>query len=185
MRLHQHKRPQAPKRQRGITLITTAVMLILVMILGVSAVSLSRSEFRLAGNMQFRNAALNDAEAAVISAERWLTTGTNYLNAGFTTYDSAGTPHLFPANAMAALTPPDNDPLTMTWGNDNSLAVGNSRYFIEQLASNKKLIPTSLNVGGRAAAGCNQVNIYRIVTRGESARGTTRFVQSVYSVLNC
>ena len=50
------------RRQQGITLITTVIMLVLVMLLGVSAVMLSRSEFRLAGNLQFRNAALNDQQ---------------------------------------------------------------------------------------------------------------------------
>lgn len=173
------------RRQRGITLITTVVMLVLVMLLGVSAVMLSRSEFRLAGNLQFRNSALNDAETALVTAEQWLATGSNHLNAGFSTYDGAGTPHLYPINYIATLSAPDNDPLTMSWGNDNSLAVGNSRYLIERIALNKKLIPTSLNIGGNAATGCAQVNIYRIVVRGESSRGTTRFIQSVYSVLSC
>lgn len=173
------------RRQQGITLITTAVMLVLVMLLGVSAVMLSRSEFRLAGNLQFRNAALNDAENAVVAAEQWLATGSNFLNAGFTTYDGSGTPHLYPINYIATQTAPNNDPLTMDWGNDNSLAVGNSRYIIERIAINKKLIPTSLNIGGNPTTGCAQVNIYRIVARGESSRGTTRFIQSVYSVLSC
>lgn len=174
-----------PRRQQGITLITTVVMLVMVMLLGVSAVMFSRSEFRLAGNLQFRNTALNDAESAVVFAEQWLATGSNYLNAGFTTYDGSGTPHLYPINYMAGLSAPNNNPLTMEWGNDNSIAVGNSRYLIERVALNKKLIPTSQNIGANKATGCAQVNIYRIVVRGESSRGTTRFIQSIYSVLSC
>lgn len=174
----------SPRRQQGITLITTVVMLVMVMLLGVSAVMFSRSEFRLAGNLQFRNTALNDAENAITTAEQWLAAG-NHLNSGFTTYDGAGTPQLYPIGYLAGLSAPNNNPLTMAWDVDNSMAVGNSRYIIEKIANNKKLIPTSLNVGGNKATGCNQVNIYRIVARGESSRGTTRFVQSVYSVLNC
>jgi Tfp pilus assembly protein PilX len=180
-----HQLESSPRRQHGITLITTAVILVLVMLLGVSAVMFSRSEFRLAGNLQFRNTALNDAESAVVFAEQWLSSGNNYLNAGFTAYDAAGTPHLYPINYMAGLAAPDNNPLTMDWGNDNSIAVGNSRYLIERVALNKKLIPTSQNIGANKATGCAQVNIYRIVVRGESSRGTTRFIQSIYSVLSC
>ncbi|MDP1613304.1 MAG: hypothetical protein Q8M11_19780 [Sulfuritalea sp.] len=168
------------RRQRGITLITTTVMLVMVMLLGVSAVMLSRSEFRLAGNLQFRNAALNDAETALSAAEQWV--ANNNLNAGFATYGSVGTPWLYPIGYLDAQSV---DPLTMTWNSSNSLAAGNSRYLIERIGLNKKLIPTSLNVGGNPATGCTKVNIYRIVARGESLRGTTRFIQSIYSVLSC
>ena len=158
-------------------------MLVMVMLLGVSAVMLSRSEFRLAGNLQFRTTAFNDTETAVITAEQWV--GANYLHAGFTTYDSSGTPWLHPIGHLAALSAPNNDPLTMTWDNTNSLIVGNSRYLIERIGLNKKLIPTSLNVGGNKATGCTQVDLYRVVARGESLRGTTRFIQTIYSVLSC
>jgi Tfp pilus assembly protein PilX len=169
-------------RQRGISLVTTLVMMVAVMVLGLSAVLVSKGDFVLSGNLQFQSAAMNQAEASAIVAEQWLAAGTNYLDPGFTTY-AAATGHLYPIGYLAA-----NNivPLTMTWDSDNSTQVSaNQRYLIEFLARDKTLIPTSLNQGGRAASGCNKVNVYRIVARGGSGRGASKFVQSIYSRLSC
>jgi Tfp pilus assembly protein PilX len=179
-------RPTLPRRsrQRGISLVTTLVMLLAVMVLGLSAILISKSEFMLSGNVQFQSAALNEAEAAAVVAEQWLASGTNYLNAGFTTYNtSAG--YLYPINYMSTNS---IDPLTMTWSTANSIQVGsntNERYLIEFLAKDKTLIPTGLAVGGRASSGCNKTDVFRIIAQGGSARGATRFIQSIFSVLSC
>lgn len=170
-------------RQRGISLITTLVMLVAVMVLGLSAILASKSDFMLSGNLQFQSAALGQAEATAVLAEQWLAAGTtNYLDAGFTTRSSA-TPHLYPIGYLAAN---GIDPVTMNWGDGNSTQVAdNQRYLIELLAKDRTLIPTSLNLGGRAASGCNRVNVYRIIAQGGSGRGASKFVQSIYSRLSC
>lgn len=176
-----------PGRQRGATLVIALLVLVLIMMIGITAISTSDTQFKLAGNLQFEDSALNNAEAAVTAAENWLSTGTNFNDAGFTVYDN-NKPHLLPIGRLASLASPDNDPLTMTWGNGNSLAVGGNtrqRYFIEQMSLNNKLQGSSQVVGGRTSSGCNQVNTYQITGRGTSARGATKFVQSFYSVLNC
>lgn len=175
----------SPNRQRGISLVTTLIMLLAVTSLGISAMLVSKSEFMMSGNLQFQSAALNEAEASVANGEQWIAAGTNYLNAGFTTYSSGSTSYLFPIGYM---TTNSIDPLTMTWNDTNSLLVSGTtgqRYLIEMLAKDKTLIPSSLNTGGRAAAGCNKVNIYRIIANGTSARGSSRMVQSIYSRLSC
>ena len=108
------------KRERGISLVTTLVMLLAVMVLGLSAITISKSQFMLAGNLQFQAGALNEAEAAAVAAEQWLSSGTNYLNAGFTTFNtSAG--YLYPIGYMTANS---IDPLLMTWSTTNSIQVG-------------------------------------------------------------
>ncbi|MGP1677522.1 MAG: pilus assembly PilX family protein [Burkholderiales bacterium] len=181
-------------RQRGISLVTTLVMLVAVMVLGLSAILVSKSDFMLSGNLQFQSAALNEAEAAAVAAERWLAVngGRNVTTnvPGFSTYSSA-TPHLYPLGSNIATAA-----MTMSWSDSNSKIPpdpdgtdpGNSttqRYLIELLASDRTLIPTSLNVGGRQASGCNKVNVYRIIAQGGSARGASKFVQSIYSRLSC
>ncbi len=169
-------------RQRGISLVTTLVMLVAVMVLGLSAILSSKSDFMLSGNLQFQSAALSQAEASVVVAERWLAAGTNYLNGGFTTYSTANG-HLYPIGYLAAN---GIDPVAMNWGDGNSVQVAdNQRYLIELLAKDRTLIPTSLNLGGRAASGCNRVNVYRIIAQGGSGRGASKFVQSIYSRLSC
>ncbi len=169
------------RRQSGSTLIVSLIILIILMLLGVTAMVTSDTQYKLAGNLQFENAAMNNTETAISSAETWLATGTNYNNAAFTAYD-ASLPHLYPLGMLT-----DTAPLTMTWSDSNSIQVSdtNQRYIIELMSVGNRLAGSSQAVGGRASSGCNQVNTYRITARGASARGTTKFIQSYYSVLSC
>lgn len=174
-----------PARQQGATLIVALVVLLLIMMLGITAITTSNTQFKLAGNLQFEDGAMNNAEAAVAAAEQWLSTGTNFSNSGFATYSGA-TPHLHPIGHLAGLVAPANDPLTMVWSDSNSVQVtGNQRYLVELLSLNNRLRTSSQVQGGRTSTGCNQVNVYAITARGQSARGATKFVQSIYSVLSC
>ena len=173
--------------QTGSTLVISMVILIIVMLIGVTTMVISNTQFKLAGNLQFEDSAMNNTETAVTTAENWLSTGTNYNNAGFTTYSSA-TAHLHPTGHLEGLTAPDNDPLSMTWDDDNSAEVAgnsNQRYLIQQMSTGNRLQGSSQAVGGHASSGCNHVNTYLITARGMSARGATKFVQSFYSVLSC
>lgn len=182
--------PRFAVRQNGATLVIALLILVLIMMIGITAVSTSNTQFKLAGNLQFEDSALNNAEVAITTAENWLATtpaATGYNDPGFAAYNVA-TPQLLPTGYLAALVAPANSPLSMTWGNTNSLAVGGSnaqRYFIELMSRNSRLQGSSAVVGGRASAACNQVNTYLITARGVSARGATKFVQSYYSVLSC
>lgn len=190
-----------PVRQKGATLVIALLILVLIMMIGITAVSTSNTQFKLAGNLQFEDSALNNAEAAITAAEAWLANGTNFATAGFTAYDRPNNPELYPIGRLAGLAAPDNSPLTMNWrdatddaATANSVTVNdplsgarnvNQRYFIELMSTNNRLQGSSQVVGGRTSSGCNQVNTYQITARGASARGATKFVQSYYSVLNC
>ena len=68
--------PVLPARQRGATLIVALLILVLIMIIGITAVSTSNTQYKLAGNLQFEDSAINNAETAISSAELWLSTGT-------------------------------------------------------------------------------------------------------------
>jgi type IV pilus assembly protein PilX len=173
------------RNQRGASLAVALVVITVLMLSGVAAFYASGTQFRLAGNLQYQNAALNQAETAVAAGESWLATSTNFQSAGFTTYSSSVTPHLYPAGYLAAN---NIDPLTMTWSDTNSVKVdttGNQRYLIELLASNKRLMGSDLSIGGRTSTGCSQVNLYRLTARGASGRGSAKTVQSAYSVKSC
>lgn len=192
-----------PQRQRGVTLVVALIVLVLIMMIGIVAISTSDTQFKLAGNIQFEDSAMNNAEAGIAAGERWLSTGTNYLDPGFLAFNAA-TPEILPIGYLAAQTAPANSPLTMTWGDGNSRCVGDTvmataacdtepapggnpaqRYYIEMLSLNNRLQGSSQVVGGRTSTGCNQVNTYQVTARGTSARGATKIVQSYYSHLNC
>jgi Tfp pilus assembly protein PilX len=175
-----------PARQGGATLVIALLILVLIMMIGITAVSTSNTQYKLAGNLQFEDGAMNNAEAAVSAAENWLITSTaavppvpHYLDAGFTT---AGT-------TVGLLTIASNSaPLTMTWNDSSSISVnGNSaqRYIIKLMSTNNLLTGSSAAVGRQGAAVCNKVNNYMITGRGTSHRGATKYVQSFYSVLAC
>ena len=200
-----------PARQKGATLVIALLILVLIMMIGITAISTSNTQFKLAGNLQFEDSAMNNTEAAITAAEQWLTPA-NIKNAGFTGAgpltspepgSNAATPELLPLTSVAAIrTARDTKPFSMTWGDANSRCIGstnypacnaggstdgspNQRYYIELMSLNNRLLGSSAAVGGRTSSGCNQVNTYQITARGVSARGATRFVQSFYSVLSC
>lgn len=178
--------------ERGSTLVISLIILIILMLLGVTAMTTSDTQYKLAGNLQFEDTAMNSGETAISAAETWIAGSTGGVahirDAGFTTYNNGVSPQLYPAGYLTGLAAPGNDPLTMTWGNSNSADVsgdGSQRYIIELMSTDTRLVGSNQGVGGRASAGCNQVNTYRITARGTSARGATKFIQSYYSVLNC
>ena len=182
----------APRRQTGSTLIISLIILILLMLLGVTAMTTSDTQYKLTGNLQFEDSAMNNAETAINAAETALGNGTiALLDTGFTTaYVSANGPvttGLYPLNSGI-------DPFTLSWtgtggnGNGNGYAVqvaSGQRYIVELMSTNSRLVGSSQVTGGRSSSGCNQVNTYRITARGTSARGATKFIQSFYSVLSC
>lgn len=173
-------------RQSGSTLVISMIVLVVIMLLGTMAMVTSDTQYKLAGNLQFQDAAMNNAETAITTAENWLASDTNYADTAFTTYDPSK-PHLYPIGYLEARAAPNNSPLTMDWSDNNSIQVDNDdqRYIIELMSVGNRLSGSGQTIGGRASSGCNQVNTYRITARGASARGTTRFVQSYYSVLSC
>ena len=185
-------------RQRGATLVVALLILVLIMMIGITAVSTSNTQYKLAGNLQFEDSALNNAEAAVTAAENWLATGLNYDNPAFTAVAASTDPDPGPDPATPQLLPRTSVPavrderdvrgFSISWDDTNSLDVRGDevqRYYIELISQNNRLQGSSQVVGGRASSGCNQVNTYLITGRGASARGAVKFVQSYYSVLNC
>ncbi len=161
--------------ERGAVLITSLIILGLLMLLSASAVMMSRTQFKVAGNTQFQSLALSDAESAIAAGENWL--NTNFAAAGFST---TGHPGIYPAGTVI-------DPLTMKWDDATSIKVdpaGNQRYAIELYMPSRTLPTNSLgqcNSYGMVAP-CPKVNLYRISARGVSRAGATKVVQSFYAV---
>lgn len=168
-------------RQKGATLVVALLVLVLIMMIGIAAINTSSTQFSVAGNLQFEDSALNNAEAALTTAETWLRA--NYNDAGFSTRISG------PLYPMPAAGTQPIDPLTLDWTTDSaSMRVAgnqNQRYFIQQMSLNSSLPGSSQAVGGRTNAVCNKVNTYLVAGRGASARGATKVVQSYFSVQSC
>jgi Tfp pilus assembly protein PilX len=162
-------------RQGGASLVVTLIMLVVLMLMGVSAIVVSNTQFRMAANLQFQNLAMANADSALAQAESWI--GKNFSNPGFATRSDGG---LYPVGTAP-------DPNTMAWTDTTSVKVdilGNQRYTIELLAGPRTLPSNSIgncNVYGQIAP-CPKVNVYRLTGRGTSVLGAVKIVQSIYAV---
>jgi Tfp pilus assembly protein PilX len=168
-------------RQQGATLVVALLVLVLIMMIGIAAINTSTTQFTVAGNLQFEDSAMNNAESALTTGETWLRS--NYKDAGFTTRVSGP---LYPLPASGTL---PVDPLTLDWTTDTaSTKVASNpsqRYFIQLISQNSSLPGSSQAMGGRTNTVCNKVNTYLVAARGASARGATKIVQSYFSVQSC
>jgi Tfp pilus assembly protein PilX len=162
--------------QRGSALIVTLAILTALSLIGVSAITISKSNLRLAANLQFQNAAQNEAESALAVAENWIST--NYSSTAF--FGGTAVNGLYAAGSTI-------DPLTLSWTDANSIEVsgsnGRQRYLIEVFVTNRTLPSNSLgncNTYNNPAP-CPKVNVFRISARGTSLLGATRVVQTLFA----
>ena len=169
--------------QRGAVLVTGLIILAILLLLSASAVMVSNTQFKVAGNMQFQNLAMSNAENAIASAENWLNTPPNINDPGFV---AAGTAGLYPA-----VVPPPPYPFDLfdatQWTDANSIkppGTENQRYAIELYMADRTPPTSSAAMCNpyNQTAPCPKVNLYRISARGVSTLGATKIVQSLYAV---
>jgi Tfp pilus assembly protein PilX len=168
-------------RQKGVTLVIAMVMLIVLMLLGISAMTASGLMSRLAGNLQFQNEAKYRAENALVAGESLLLTGTNSQNNAFST----------PGSATAAL--PFYDPTAVlsplsSWpAASYSVDAAGTQQYIIQLISSIPSPPagqqiTSMGGGGGPVTPTTNYYLFRVTAKGTSVRGATRLVESIVQV---
>jgi type IV pilus assembly protein PilX len=168
-----------PSRQRGVVLAVALIMLVVITLLGVSAMQATSLEERMAGNMRDRSLAFQAAEAALRDGERVLT------QAVLSTFD--GTNGLYPAPAVGALPvwlKADGSLQDDTFWNANGRSYSDTvsgvtvqpRYIIEEIAR----LP---GVGESLEAGqpVPDITYYRVTARGIGGTATAVvIVQSTY-----
>jgi hypothetical protein len=179
--------------QRGASLVLTIVILAALTLLGVGAVTVSRSNIRLAVNLQFQNAAQNEAESALARAESWLYTNSKspaihdpavpavagLLKAGTVLDDhfAIDWDDQTQVARIDAAAVPSTDP-----GFEEATANPNQAYVIELFAANRTLVSNSAGTCNtyNEPAPCPQVDIFRVTARGQSRLGASRIVQTLF-----
>ena len=156
-------------RQRGAAqLFITIVLLAVIMMLGITATIISSTQFKLAGNLQFENQAFDNAEAAAAKGLSWLTTGCNGQN-----YVIGNATYLLAVPKTAG----HIDAFNFDWDSKAATVVDSSRqYVIQLMAVDVKL--GGLGTGQPASFNDQRGNLFRITSRGTSAKGTARIVQT-------
>jgi Tfp pilus assembly protein PilX len=149
-------------KQTGSTLIVTLIILILVMLLGVTALSTSDTQAKLTGNLQFENVALNKAEEILGNNEAILL---------------ANPAAQINPQTAAATVPAGYDPLANTaWQ-----AAGFEIKFVSlDRLPGADLKTICSDLANPHTYDC--VNTYLVTAIGTSSRGASKVVQSFFSV---
>lgn len=163
--------------QAGSTLVVSMIMLVVLMLLGVMSMSTSDTAYKLAGNLQFENNALNNAEAALSDVENSLKNGgIDITNPDFAAASMAA--------ASSGFYPLGADALSIvTWVDADSVATDTGRRIVQLMSTDTVQLGENYIDGVPQSSACNKVNTYVITSRGLSARGSVKFVRSYYSVL--
>ncbi len=167
------------KRQSGVVLIISLIMLLLLSLIGVTGMQVTSFEEKMAGNSRNQNLAFQAAEAGLRGAE-------NYL-------DSMVLPSGFDGTEIGLLSEVTPDPSynsLATWSASNSaeyssgLAIINSepRYIIKYVRDVITDKNTGLNLGGYGEKlSGSQITVFRVTSRGTGGTDNARVIlQSHY-----
>ncbi len=161
--LMNHKPPQT---QHGAALVVALVMLVILTLIGVAAMNSSTIELIMAGNTQLQTRALAEADRTLTTAEtmaKGLTVVSDFSEAGYYNIKNEAAP----------------DIRTMTWTSANSQQADTdmNRYVVE-FTGNFAISGNSEAWGVKGTA--TSVDVFRITSHSEDAKGAVRMVQSVY-----
>ena len=183
------------RRQRGLSLITTLVLMLATLALGVAVMSVSAMEERLIGNTKDRDLALQAAEAALRDGEQDVANNVSPSTAFTDTCDSGLCTPPSQRDALGALAslPVDDSRLGFDWTADGQVrhygqytgaaqfpsVAQQPRYVIEKFSYLGTPSGESVVLGSEPVApGVG----YRITARGVGARPeTVVVVQSIYA----
>lgn len=161
--------------ERGSALIVSLLILIVLSMLGLTAVRTTTLEEKMAGNLRDDDLAFQAAESALRDAEAFVESvvSTNAFN------DSGG---------LYSQATPDPDYFASTsWSSGNSRAYSGAiagvktqpRYIVKYLG----VVPTpggALNIGGYGNGQAGSLNAFRITAQGTGGRDTTQVVLQEY-----
>lgn len=159
--------------QKGVVLVTGLVFLVMMTILGVTAMQNTVLEERMAGNLRDENLAFQAAEAALREGERFLEQITlPAFNGSDGLYHHASSPAPDPMTWTGWTTSGKTTTTTITG------AASQPRYIIEQLVS----VPFQGTKGSaQQSPVTNMSNMYRVIARGVGGTDSAVVVlQSIY-----
>lgn len=187
--IHTRHSNYRPHYQRGAVLIVSMLILLVMTIIGVTAMQSTTLEEKMAGNMRERNTAFQSAESALREGEQEVE---NLFSIGAFTSDCSTYKHV--AKTDLSCTPAFNEYDATTWSGSRSKAytgaslgsgVPNPRFFIQIVADLEGGGPKDPTLGGYSEKGTGgQVKAFRIVARGTGVSGTSSvLIESTYGKL--
>lgn len=170
--------PTNRNTQQGAVLIVSLIILVLMTIIGVSAIKTTTLEERMVGNMRDQDLAFQSAEAAVIEGENYLENTVLIVTDGSAGIHDKGT--LIDQFPFYADTWTDNTksiPATVSINNEENVP----RYYIEKLGDVSKSTGRDLTFdpGGSKAKG-GDITGYKVVAMGRGPSGTAQSIVASY-----
>lgn len=166
--------------ERGAALVVSLILLLIMTIIGISAMNGARLEVSMAGMMQREEVALRGAERALKTAERYVENSAGVFN---DTVPGHYLPDEVPDEMdLSATDWPDIDSLTWLEDHPELSELGNGDAFVVEYLGEMTLPGSSLNDGADVIPG-DRVNAYRITTRSESDGRAVRIIEAIYTKL--
>lgn len=159
-------------RQQGLALIMSLVILLVLTLLGITAMNTANLQLLMTGNSQYQTTALNTAESIIRTAEDVV----NGVVAG-------GTP---PTTGYYDIRPSQDtavDLASFNWADSSVVMSGTSKYIIEY-AGNQVLDSASKKWRQNEGISGDTVSVFRITARSPATRGAVRYVQSIYVTID-
>ncbi len=161
--------------ERGAALIVSLILLLIMTIIGISAMNSARLEVSMAGMMQREEAALRGAERALSVAER-------YTEDTVGAFDDLVDGHYLAEDEDKPVTSETDWSGYLSLGAAEVSELGEHDEFIVEYEGLVTLPGSALNDGGDAIAG-DKVNAYRITSRSENDGKAVRIIESIYTKL--
>ena len=171
----------AARAQRGISLLVVTVLIMAIVLMTLTAFYVSKTQYKLVGNIQASELAFGQAESASAAARAWVNVSANATSDAFDTYNATSTAHLYPMGKMAAL---GHLPGSMTWSNSNSTVSGNGRYLVELLGRNIKKPGDSIGMGQKATS-CKSVDLFRVIAKADAGQSGSRIIETIEATDGC
>jgi len=177
-------------RQRGVALVLALVFLVLLTIIGITALNTTSLEEKMAGNVKDRNLAFQAAESGLIAAEYWLYTQIGKpvfpnISAGLyspVTSDTDATPNWEVTNIWSGsnvVTYPCTPGTTSGCGDDLGKINTQPKYIIEDLGETAESSGSLTMSSGYKGKG---TTVLRITARGTGGtNAAVVMVQSTYA----
>lgn len=160
-------------KQRGLALIMSLVILLVLTLLGVTSMNTSNLQSLMTSNSQYQTSALNTAEEVMVAAEAVVNA---HIASGSTTRPTGY--YYIGANAENEI-----DLSSFNWDGANVGTVGSAKYIVEYTGD------TTINAASLAwrqsqgIAG-DTVSVFRITARAPASRGAMRYVQTVFVTID-
>ena len=174
-------RRSSVRAQRGISLLVVTVLMLAIVLMTLTAFYVSKTQYKLVGNIQAAELAFGRAESVSATARAWVNVPANAKSAAFDAYNATSTAHLYPMGQMAAL---GYLPDSMTWSNSNSTVSGNGRYLVELLGRNIKKPGDSIAIKQNATS-CKSVDLFRVIAKADAGQSGSRIIETIEATDGC